>query len=143
MPSEPILAGNWATLAVSVPALIAVHLVRAGVEADEDDFAGLDAGVLDRLDRAQGRRAAGGVDRRQVLVCGQHRLRSSRALRLVAVGLELRDDLDLAFIAPRPANMPVTRWTSAGMPGMPSRMPSVSPAFSFVARNLPARTPPL
>ena len=39
--------------------------------------------------------------------------------------------------------MPVTRASRAGTPGTPSRMPSVSPAFSFVARNLPASTPPL
>ena len=39
--------------------------------------------------------------------------------------------------------MPLTRASRAGTPGTPWRMPSVSPAFSFVARNLPARTPPL
>ena len=73
-----------------------VELVRQAVEADQDDPARLDAGVLDRLDRAERGRPARGVDRRQVRVRGQHRLRGRGALRLVAVGLELRDDLDLA-----------------------------------------------
>ena len=57
MPSEPIFDGNCATLAVSVPALIAVTSSGRCVEADEDDLAGLDAGVLDRLDRPE--RSAG------------------------------------------------------------------------------------
>jgi hypothetical protein len=46
------------------------------------------------------------------------------------------------FSEPRPASMPLTRASSAGTPGTPSRMPSVSPALSLVDRYLPASMPP-
>ena len=58
-------------------------------------LSGADAGVLDRLDRAQCRRPARRVHRRQGRRGRENRLSSCGALGLVAIGLEARDDLDL------------------------------------------------
>ena len=50
--------------------------------------------------------------------------------------------LILLFSAPSPLSIPFTRSSRAGTPGTPSRIPSVSPAFSLPASHFPASTPP-
>ena len=89
--------GCCTTVAFSVPALTAATSPGRPSNPTTMMPPALDAGVLDRLDRADHRRPAGRVDRGQVRVRGEHRLGCRRSLGLVAVGLELRDDLDLAL----------------------------------------------
>ena len=72
-------------------------LLRLGVVADHHEARRVDMRVRQRLVGAERRRATRRVERLQVGVRRQDRLRLVEALGLVAVGLELADDLELAL----------------------------------------------
>ncbi len=144
MPSSPILAGNWATDASSVPATMSGHLVGQRVEADQDDVLGGDAGVRDRGDGTQRRRSAGRVDRRHVRIAGQDVLGRGLALVLGAARSAALDDLDLGREIAQPLQHAVharveRRQRRARPPGWRACRPARA---RRPATRRPARRPP-
>jgi hypothetical protein len=89
------------------------------------------------------RRPAGGVDRRQVLVRRQASSGRRRALRLVAVGLELRDDLDLAPQRAEPGEHAVDAVVEGGHAGTPFEDSERVARLQLRREELAGQTPPL